>query len=169
MDREKKATTRKTTSKKGEEGYWERETEAAHAAAAKEHAVFETVEDFQQAAEKYFAAADEKNELYGEAGLCLGLSKFNRKGRNVSLTTLRKWYDGDACAYLQEAVQMAYLRIQAQIESDPRYGGKSGMTTRAIFLQRQTRLGGYQDKQESRNDVNLNVTFGKNMDKSDFE
>lgn len=167
MAEEKKKRDR--YAKKGQEGYFERNTAAATAAAAQEHAVFASAEEFTAAAEAYFADADANGELYGEAGLCLALSRLNKKRRNVTLGTLRKWYDGDACKYLQDAVQMAYLRIQRQIETDERYAEKGGMATRAIFLQKQKRFGGYQDKTETKNDMNLNITFGRNMDKSDFE
>lgn len=164
MGKREKGDLRKTSPTKGQDEGWNRDT------ASEEQAVFESVEEFNAAADAYFAEADAGGKLYGEAGLCLGLSRFNRKGRNVSLATLRRWYDRGAenCPGLQEAVQMAYLRIQEQIESDAAYIG-SGMGTRAIFLQKQARLGGYQDKQEGKNEVNLNISFGKNMDKSDFE
>lgn len=171
MGKRNKVERKKTTITKGQEGYWERNTDAAHSAAAKETAVFETAEDFAAAAEAYFQEADGMGKLYGEAGLCLGLTRFNKKGRNVSVSTLRRWYDEGlkSCPGLQEAVQMAYLRIQAQVETDPAYMEKGGMTTKAIFLLKQKRLGGYQDKQEAKADVNLNINFGKNMDESDFE
>ena len=141
------------------------------AAGAKERAVFETAEEFNEAAQAYFDEADREGKLYGEAGLCLGLSRFNKKGRSVSISTLRRWYDKglESCPGLQEAVQMAYLRIQEQIETDPAYMEKSGMNTRALFLLKQSRLGGYQDKQEAKGDVQLNISIGKNMDKSDLE
>lgn len=136
-----------------------------------EQDIFETAEEFNEAAEAYFNEADKEGKLYGEAGLCIGLSRYNKKGRNVGISTLRSWYDKglESCPGLQEAVQMAYLRIQEQIETDPAYVGKGGLTTKAIFLLKQSRLGGYQEKQEAKGDMTLNITFGKNMEKSDFE
>ena len=140
--------------KKGELGYIEnRDTvtgqlarsKAAHEAVS----IFPHVEDFQKVADDYFDECDERGVLYGEAGLALHLSEHNKKGRTVTLTVLRSWYDGDRCAYLQDAVQMAYLRIQNQVETDERYREK-GMVTRGIFLQKQTRLG--QDRAEKRHD-----------------
>ena len=154
---------------KGEEGYWERSTEAATDAAAEAHRVFSTAEDFEEAAEKYFAECDAEGRLYGEAGLCLGLSKYNKKGKRVLLNTLRAWYDGKNCQYLQDAVQSAYLRIQNQIESDPRYYEAKGMSTKAIFLHKQARFGGYQDKIENKNDSTVKIIFGDNMDSEDFK
>lgn len=151
--------------KKGEEGYHERNTDAAHEASA----VFPTAEAFTEAANKYFDECDSTDALYGEAGLCLGLSKYNAKGRNVTLAALRSWYDGEYCSWLQEAVQMAYLRIQQQVETDPRYREKGGMATRAIFTLKQNRLGGYQDKQEVKNDSTVRVIFGDGVDASDFK
>ncbi len=165
MEKKEKLTSRC----KGEEGFWERDTAAATEAAKEAHAVFATADDFTVAANRYFDECDASGQLYGEAGLCLGLSQYNEKGRNVSLTTLRKWYDGEACSYLQEAVQHAYLRIQAQIESDPRYREKGGMSTRAIFMQKQKRFGGYRDKDEIKLDTTVRVIHGEGMDASDFE
>ena len=43
------------------------------------------------------------------------------------------------------------------------------MGTRAIFLLKQPRFGGYQDKIEAKQDISVNVNMGKNMDKSDWE
>ncbi len=151
--------------KRGEEGYHERNVAPAREAKA----IFPTEEDFNEAAARYFAECDKNDTLYGEAGLCLGLSKYNKKGRNVTLTSLRKWYDGDGCPHLQEAVQMAYLRIQQQVESDPRYQEKGGMATRGIFLQKQARFGGYQDKIEARTDTTVKIIHGSSMDESDFK
>lgn len=166
---QQKTKTGRRTAKKGEEGYYERSTHAARLAAAAAHAVFPTADDFTRAANRYFDQCDDEGVLYGEAGLCLGLSQFNDKGKNVTLGTLRSWYDGDSCAWLQEAVQMAYLRIQAQIEHDPRYQEKGGIATRAIFLQKQARFGGYQDKIESKNDSTVRILFGNGVDESDFK
>ncbi len=156
---------RKVSRKKGEEGYHERNTDAAHKAVA----VFETAEEFTEAANKYFDECDERGDLYGEAGLCLGLTKYNKKGRSVSLSTMQDWWDGRKAPYLQEAVQQAYLRIQAQIETDPRYQEKGGMATRSIFLQKQKRLGGYQDKLEEKRDTTIRIVHGDSMDASDFK
>lgn len=139
--------------------------DAAHA----ECATFETAEEFTEAANRYFDECDASGALYGEAGLCLALTKYNRKGRVVTLRALQSWCDGTKAVYLQDAVQMAYLRIQSQIETDPRYQAKGGMATRAIFLQKQKRLGGYQDKPVDTAPPTINITFGKNMDENDFK
>lgn len=156
---------KKKSAKKGEDGYWERSTDAAHAA----QSIFETAEEFTEAAEGYFAECDKTMTLYDEAGLCLYLSKHNPKGRPVTLTRLRTWYDGDKAEYLQEAVQMAYLRIQEQIATDPRYREKGGMATKAIFLMKQSRFGGYTDKTEQKETAQVIINLGKTMDESDFK
>lgn len=130
-------------------------------------AVFPTPEEFQAVADAYFDDCDERGILYGEAGLALYLSKHNVKGRTVTLRLLRLWYDGTCCPVLQDAVQTAYLRIQDQIETDDRYREK-GMVTRGIFLQKQTRLGGYQDKIEQKNDTTVRIVHGDSVDESDF-
>ena len=61
-----------------------------------------------------------------------------------------------------------FQRIQEQIDTSPIYQEK-GMVTRGIFLNKQKRLGGYQDKQETRQDISVNVTFGDGVDASDFK
>ena len=155
--------------KKGEEGYHERNMQAAHEATQKAHKIFITPEEFTEAANGYFDDCDAREEIYGEAGLCLWLSEHNPKGRTVTLQALRGWYDGTHNKDIQDAVQMAYLRIQRQIESDPRYREKGGMATRAIFLQKQARFGGYQDKIENKTDTTVRIIHGDNMDESDFK
>lgn len=155
--------------KRGEAGYTERNTGPATKAAIEACATFPTAEKFTEAADRYFDECDETGALYGEAGLCLGLTKYNEKGRTVTLKTLRSWYDGESCAWLQDAVQTAYLRIQSQIESDPRYQEKGGMATRGIFLQKQMRFGGYQDKIEAKTDATVKIIHGSTMDESDFQ
>ena len=100
---------------------------------------FGSVVEFQTAADAYFDACDAAGKLYGEAGLCLAL--------DVSLNTLRRWYDGKLRPELQEAVQRAYLRIQDQIETDPVYS----------------------DKVEARQDLTVNIKHGKDMSESDFK
>ena len=129
---------------------------------------FETAEEFNEAADKYFNECDAEDKLYSESGLCLGLTKYNRKGKNVTISALQDWYDGRRCEYLQEAVQMAYLRIQEQIETDPRYMEKGGMSTKAIFLMKQKRLGGRTDKTETKQDTVVHILHGEGVDASDF-
>ena len=136
---------------------------------SREEAIFSTPEEFTQAAEDYFTACDGRGVVYGEAGLCLALSRSNPQKRAVTLQRLRGWYDGKDCPWLQEAVQLAYLRIQDQIESDPRYQEKSGMITRGSYLQKQPRLGGYQEKQEGKGDTIVQILCGPSMDESDFQ
>ena len=122
---------------------------------------FGSVVEFQTAADAYFDACDAAGKLYGEAGLCLAL--------DVSLNTLRRWYDGKLRPELQEAVQRAYLRIQDQIETHPIYMEKGGMTSRAIFMLKQPRFAGYSDKVEARQDLTVNIKHGKDMNESDFK
>ena len=138
----------------------------ATAAAAQANAIFPDAQEFAEAANGYFAECDARGVLYGEAGLCVYLSEHNRDRRVVHLRALRDWYDGRSCEHLQDQVQLAYLRIQQQIESDPAYQEK-GMVTRSIFLQKQMRLGEYQDRQETKNDATVRLVFGSSMDASD--
>lgn len=158
----------KRKAKKGEEGYYQRSTDAAREAAIRAHSIFPTAEEFIEAADRYFDECDAIDAIYGEAGLCLALSRYNAKGKAVTLKTLRGWYDGESCPWLQEPVQLAYLRIQQQIETDPRYHSKN-MASRGIFLQKQPRLGGYQDKQETKTDTTVRIIHGDSVDESDFK
>jgi len=121
---------------------------------------YATAEDLKAKCDEYFSTCDENRVLYGEAGLALYLG--------ITIKTLRRWYDGERCKDLADTAQMAYLRIQNQIETDPRYQEK-GMVTRGIFLNKQPRFGGYQDKVEAKQDISVNVNFGKGMDDSDFK
>lgn len=119
---------------------------------------YESPEELEAAVEQYFSDCDQRGELYGEAGLMLAL--------NVAPETLRNWYDGTERPEFQPVVQRAYLRIQHQIESGQAYQER-GMMTRAAFLLKQRRLGGYQehaDKAVPR----VEVRMGKNTEPSDF-
>lgn len=131
-------------------------------------AIFPTAEEFRRVADKYFDDCDMDGKLYGEMGLCLALSDGNAKGRTVSPRMLRMWYDGDSCEWLKDEVQKAYVRIAAQVESDPRYQEKA-MVSRGIFLQKQARFGGYQDKVEQKQDTTVHIVFGDGTDASDFK
>lgn len=131
-------------------------------------AIFPTAEEFRRVADKYFDDCDASDKLYGEMGLCLALSDGNAKGRAVSVRMLRMWYDGESSAWLQDEVQRAYTRIAAQVESDPRYQEKA-MVSRGIFLQKQARFGGYQDKTETKQDTTVRIMFGEGTDASDFK
>lgn len=122
---------------------------------------FASADEFQAAADAYFKRCDKLQKLYGEAGLALSLG--------VTLKTLRRWYDGETAAYLQNAVQMAFLRIQDQIETHPAYRDKGGMTSKAIFLLKQPRFGGYQDRVEAKQDMAVIIKHGKNMSDDDFK
>lgn len=109
--------------------------------------------------EDYFSRCDKEGSLYGEAGLALALG--------VSLETLRNWYDGQERPDLTEEVRRSYLRIQSQLESSKAYVG-NGMASKAVFLLKQPRLGGYQEKADARHDLTVNLKMGKGMDESDF-
>lgn len=143
--------------KKGEPGYTERNTAPATAASALSHRTFETADELREAITGYFDDCDARYELYSEAGLCLWLSEHNKKGRRVLLQALHDWFDGTSCADLQEEVQIAYLRIQHQIETDARYGEKP-MVPYRIFLAKQKRFGGKTDKTDVNTDVRVELT-----------
>lgn len=121
---------------------------------------FRTAAELRKAMDGYFAKCDEEGTLYSEGGLARHL--------NVALLTLRSWYDGTRVPEYQHDVEMAYLRIQEQIETDSRYQEKS-MVSRSIFLNKQRWFGGYQDKIEAKQDISVNVKMGAGMDESDFK
>ena len=116
-----------------------------HSTAAK----FKTAEELQERLERYFSQCDEEGKLYTEAG------------------TLDDWWRGRRSEHLQETIWMAYTRIAEQIASDPRYSDRQ-MVSYRIFLLKQEKFGGYQDKIEAKSDLNVNVKMGKNMEESDF-
>lgn len=121
---------------------------------------FRTATELRKAMDGYFAKCDGEGTLYSEGGLARHL--------NVALLTLRSWYDGTRVPEYQHDVEMAYLQIQEQIETDPRYQEKS-MVSRSIFLNKQRWFGGYQDKIEAKQDISVNVKMGSGMDESDFK
>lgn len=130
--------------------------------------VFATAKKFTRAANGYFAKCDEENKLYGEAGLCLYLSEHNESDRVVTTRMLRNWWRGDSCEYLKDAVDAAYMRIQAQIETDHTYMDKT-MATRAIFLLKQPFFGGYQDKTETKTDTTVRIVHDDSVSAEDFK
>ena len=116
--------------------------------------------ELEATAERYFAHCDETDSLYGEAGLALGLG--------IDLQTLRKWYDGADRPEMQAVVRRAYLRIQDQIETGQVYRDKN-LHNRAVFLLKQRRLGGYQERPEAgKPETKIRVIFGNNVDATDF-
>ena len=108
----------------------------------------------------YFEDCDESGKLYSEQGMALYLG--------VTLRALDAWWRGERCPDLQEEVQLAYLRIAEQIATDERYNDQKGMISLKIFLLKQQKFGGYQDRIEARQDISVNVKMGAGMDESDF-
>ncbi len=116
--------------------------------------------DFEMQANAYFDACEDDGRLFSEAGLALYLS--------TPLEDIRSWWDGTKRKDLQGAVKMAYLRIQEQIDINPAYRDK-GMVSRSNFLNKQKYFGGYQDKAEVKQDIAIDIKFGKGMEDSDFD
>ena len=79
--------------------------------------------------------------------------------------TLDNWYNGRRCEYLQETIQMAYMRMSAAAVQMAYRNPKAPMP---IFALKQKRYGGYQDKVEANAEVKVSVQMGKNMEASDF-
>lgn len=151
---------------------------AAKAARAKRKKVLKNVRKFREMSAAYFAKQDEECLAYSEAGLANCME--------WALTKLQRYYDynngrdddeieaqvdafetgdevTDPRSVMSYYVQLAYQRIQEQIDTSPLYREK-GMVTRGIFLNKQVRLGGYQDKMEQKQDISVNVTFGDGAD-----
>lgn len=142
------------------------------------------IKAFLKQSENYFDVQDKLEQAYSEAGLANAL--------RWQIARLQRYYDyndgredevveaqvdafeagneeiDDPRCVMSYYVRLAYQRIQEQIDTSPIYQEK-GMVTRGIFLNKQKRLGGYQDRQETRSDISVNVTFGDGVDPSDFK
>lgn len=119
---------------------------------------YKTAEELQKKLDAYFADCDANGESYNEFSLGLYLG--------VTVRTLESWFNGERCPWLRETIEFAYMRISAQICRNAEMNPKSNIP---IFLLKQKRYGGYQDKIESKADVTVNVHMGKGMEASDFE
>lgn len=154
------------------------------AAAAHKKQTIERIKAFLKQSEEYFDVQDRLEQAYSEAGLAnamrwtvqrlQGYYDYN-DGREAEVVEAQveafeagnEEIDDPRCV-MSYYVRLAYQRIQEQIDTSPIYQEK-GMVTRGIFLNKQKRLGGYQDKQETRQDISVNVTFGDGVDASDFK
>lgn len=121
---------------------------------------FLSVEELEERIDAYFAGCDGEKKLYGPAGLALAL--------DLELDDLMNLRAGKEGTELMRPIKRAFLRIQDQVETDPRYREKGGMATRAIFALKQPWLGAYQDKIEAKQKLTVNVKMGGGMDESDF-
>ena len=154
------------------------------AAAAHRKQTIERIKAFLKQSEEYFDVQDRLEQAYSEAGLANAM--------RWTLGRLQRYYDYNGGCEDEEVeaqveafeagneeiddprcvfsyyVRLAYQRIQEQIDTSPIYREK-GMVTRGIFLNKQKRLGGYQDKQETRQDFSVYVTFGNGVDASDYK
>lgn len=120
---------------------------------------FASAEELHARLEEYFASCDARGKLYSEQGMALHLG--------VTLSCLENWWRGVKCQDLQEEIQLAYLRIAEQIATDERYNDRN-MVSLKIFLLKQQKYGGYQDRIEARQDLSVNIRMGSDMDASDF-
>ncbi len=68
-------------------------------------AKYATAEELQEKLDAYFAECEERGDVPEEFSLGVYLG--------VSLMTLDNWYNGRRCEYLQETIQMAYMRMSA--------------------------------------------------------
>lgn len=121
---------------------------------------YETADELQAACCKYFEKVDKIGEVPSESGLALHLG--------ISLATLQHWFDGDYSTDLQEAVRDAYGEMTVRYLMLLQTGNKN-MTPFVIFMLKQRRFAGYQDKIEAKTDIAVNVKMGSGMDESDFK
>lgn len=121
---------------------------------------FETAEELQAAVDAYFDKAEETGEIVSEQGLARHLG--------VTMTAMRQWYDGKRCEYLQETMQFAYDRMVETMMQLLRTCDKN-MVPFVIFMLKQIRFGGYQDRIDSKPDLTVNVKMGSGMEESDFK
>lgn len=110
--------------------------------------------------EGYFAVCTKTGDVPSESGLALYLK--------IGVQTLRRWHDGEANVECQELVQDAYARMTS-IYMQLLLTGNKNMTPFVIFMLKQPRFAGYQDKIEAKQDIAVNVKMGKNMDESDWK
>ena len=121
--------------------------------------IFKTAEELGDAIDRYFSQAQEKGEVLSEQSMALYLG--------ISVVTLQKWYDGVACVDLQETVQNAYSRMAAEYMNMLTTGNKAYIPF-VIFMLKQKRFAGYQDKVEAKQDIDVRVRMGQGMEESDF-
>ena len=121
---------------------------------------YETPEALEAACAKYFKRVDETGEVPSESGLALHLG--------VSVCTLHRWYDGESAVELQETARNAYNEMTVRYLQMLSSGNKN-MTPFVIFMLKQRRFAGYQDKIEAKTDIAVNVKMGSGMDESDFK
>ena len=121
---------------------------------------FETAEELQAAVDDYFDKAEEGGEIVSEQGLARHLG--------VTMTAMRQWYDGKRWEYLQETMQFAYDRMIDTLMQLLRTCEKN-MVPFVIFMLKQVRFGGYQDRIDSKPDLTVNVKMGAGMEESDFK
>lgn len=119
-----------------------------------------SVETVERDIDGYFAGCAETGDVPSESGLALALK--------VGVQTLRRWHDGEQSVEYQELVQDAYARMTS-IYMQLLLTGNKNMTPFVIFMLKQPRFAGYQDKVEAKQDIAVQVKMGKNMDESDWK
>jgi hypothetical protein len=122
-------------------------------------ATYETAEELQKKIDKYFADGEKRGDVPSESGLALYLG--------VTLNTLRRWHDGERSVHLQETVEEAYARMTS-VYMQLLLTGNKNMTPFVIFMLKQPRFAGYEDKVEAKQDISVDVKMGKNVEASDF-
>jgi hypothetical protein len=137
-----------------------RECMAAKKKAMTGKRTYETPEELKVACDKYFEKVDKDGEVPTESGLALHLG--------ISVVTLRHWYDGDYSTDLMETIRDAYNEMTVRYTQMLLTGNKN-MTPFVIFMLKQVRFAGYQDKVEAKTDIAVNVKMGSGMDESDFK
>jgi hypothetical protein len=121
---------------------------------------YETVEELEAACAEYFEKVDKEGSVPTEAGLALHLG--------VSTCCLQSWFDGTRRAEFQQTIVDAYGEMTVRY-TQMLLSGNKNMTPFVIFMLKQKRFAGYQDKIEAKTDIAVNVKMGSGMDESDFK
>jgi hypothetical protein len=121
---------------------------------------YETVEELEAACAEYFKKVDKDGAVPSESGLALHLG--------VSTACLQSWFDGTRREEFQQTIMDAYGEMTVRY-TQMLLGGNKNMTPFVIFMLKQKRFAGYQDKIEAKTDIAVNVKMGKGMDDSDFK
>lgn len=133
---------------------------AKQAKARKPRKDYATAEALQKVVDQYFQDCAEKGDVPSEAGLALAAG--------ITVKTLRRWFDGETSLHLRDVAEDAYSQMTREYLQLLLTGNKN-MTPFVIFMLKQPRFAGYQDKVEAKQDISVNVKMGKNVDASDFE
>ena len=129
-------------------------------AAAEVHRKYQAPEALEAELAAYFKSVDAAGGIATEQGLANYLG--------VSVHSLRNWYDGERCEDLKEPTRKAYAQMADRFQQLILRGEKN-LVSFAIFMLKQPRFGGYRDRDDTKPETKINISFGANMDEKDFK